>query len=258
MGGIVRGLIVGFVAFWPAASAAADLVAGGSARVIEIVDGDTVVLDNGEEVRLVGIQAPKLPLGRPNFHSWPLADEAKKTLSDFSSGRKVSLFYGSRQRDRYGRHLAHLYLDDGTWLQGKMIRLGFARVYGFRDNRALLAELLALEAQARAARRGIWTHAYYRVRPAEPPDFTRDRFELVEGRVVDVAIVRGHGYLNFGADWRHDFTASVAPKNLRLFEREGFDLKALKGRTVRVQGWIRSFNGPLIDVTHPEQIEVFP
>ena len=51
----------------------------GTARVI---DGDTVVLESGLEIRLVGIQAPKLPLGRPEFEPWPLADEAKARLAD--------------------------------------------------------------------------------------------------------------------------------------------------------------------------------
>ena len=46
------------------------------ARAVEIVDGDTLILADGREVRLVGIQAPKLPLGRKNFRTWPLADEA--------------------------------------------------------------------------------------------------------------------------------------------------------------------------------------
>jgi len=40
------------------AAAAAELAAGGAARVVEVVDGDTVVLDTGEQVRMVGIQVP--------------------------------------------------------------------------------------------------------------------------------------------------------------------------------------------------------
>ncbi|MHA1571451.1 MAG: thermonuclease family protein, partial [Alphaproteobacteria bacterium] len=47
---------------------------GGTATVTAIVDGDTIVLDDDRQVRLVGIQAPKLPLGRPDFQPWPLAD----------------------------------------------------------------------------------------------------------------------------------------------------------------------------------------
>ena len=54
------------------------LVKSGQGRVVDVVDGDTLFLDNGVQVRLVGIQAPKLPLGRRNFKTWPLAKDAKK------------------------------------------------------------------------------------------------------------------------------------------------------------------------------------
>ena len=59
---------------------------GTSARGVEVVDGDTVVLEDGRRVRLVGIQAPKLPLGRPGFERWPLADEAKHALESLVLG----------------------------------------------------------------------------------------------------------------------------------------------------------------------------
>ncbi|MFP6688588.1 MAG: hypothetical protein VCD31_04600 [Alphaproteobacteria bacterium] len=82
-------------------------------------------------------------------------------------------------------------------------------------------------------------------------------FQLVEGRVMDSAIVRRSGYVNFGADWKSDFTISIAPRDRKLFGPEGEDILALKGRIVRGRGWIKSFNGAMIEATHPEQIEVF-
>ena len=82
--------------------------------VESIVDGDTLVLKNGSEVRLVGIQAPKLPLGRRNFPTWPLAPEAKMLLTKLAIGKKLTLKYGGRKIDRHGRILAHLYLKDGN------------------------------------------------------------------------------------------------------------------------------------------------
>ncbi len=256
--------LLGFVLVigWAGAAAAAGVgSAGGSAEasalVAEVVDGDTVMLDSGAEVRLVGIQAPKLPLGRPNFPAWPLADRAKAVLEELSLGRRVTLSYGGLRVDRYGRRLAHLHRDDGLWLQGEMLRRGLARVYSFPDNRAVVAEMLALERAARARRRGIWDDPFYAERSAEPVHaLPLESFELVVGRVVDVEVVRGRAYLNFGADWRSDFTVSAAPAVRRLFERDGRDLTALEGRTIRVRGWLTWRNGPMIELTHPEQIEV--
>ena len=221
---------------WAPPVAAQDLRSGGEATVAEIVDGDTLVLDDGRTVRLVGIQAPKLPLGRPGFVAQPLADDAKTALETLTFGSRVSLSYGGRQTDRYGRELAHLHLDTGVWVRGELLRLGFARVYSFADNRALIAEMLALEGAARAAGLGIWASDSYRVRTVAETPALIDRFELVEGEVVDTALVRGRGYLNFGPDYRTDFTVSIAPRDMRAFRDAGLGPESYAGRRVRVRG----------------------
>ena len=227
---------------------------GGEATTV--VDGDTLVLSDGREVRLVGIQAPKLPLGRAGFQAWPLAEEAKAYLEDLTLGRELELGFGGRRGDRHGRVLAHLFDSDGRWIQGEMLRAGLARVYSFADNRAAVAEMLALEQAARLARRGIWADSFYAVR--SPDDAARwlGGFELVEGRVFAVGRGGGRTYLNFAEDWREDFTIALDRGAVELFDARGIDLKTFEGKTVRVRGWLKSYNGPMIEVTHPEQIEV--
>lgn len=232
------------------------LVADGSARVVEIIDGDTVVLDDGSEVRLVGLQAPKLALGRPDFEDWPLADEARAALEELVLDRDVTLAYGGRRLDRHGRRLAHLFLADGTWVQAAVLSDGMARVYSFPDNRAAVQELLDLEIAARAAGRGIWAESWYAVRTVDGLESEIDSFQLVEARVLDVARVKGRAYLNFGADWKTDFTLVLNEDALRLFDEAGIAPESFEGRRIRVRGWVESFNGPMIEVTHPEQIEV--
>jgi endonuclease YncB( thermonuclease family) len=232
------------------------LAEGGQAVVTGVVDGDTVQLADGREVRLVGIQAPKLPLGRKNLRKWPLADRARSALESLTLGRTVSLAYGGQRVDRHGRQLAHLTLDDGSWVQYILLSQGLARVYSFPDNRALVAEMLAAERAAREVRAGIWDNAFYAVR--SPFDVTRDigTFQLVEGQVLDAARVRGTTYLNFGGDWRTDFTIVVRSGARAAFEDAGVDLLALEGRSVRIRGWLDERNGPMIAATHPEQIEL--
>lgn len=242
------------------AAMAADLTKGETAIVRSVVDGDTVVLEspiNGAtEVRLVGLQAPKLPLGRRGFQKWPLADRAKEALEKLVLDRKVTLHYGGRRMDRHGRILAHLKRDDGLWVQDEMLRQGLARVYSFADNRTQVDALLATERNARANHQGIWENSFYRIRTFVEAERYINSFQIVEGPVHNVAIVRGRAYLNFGANWRTDFTISIAPKSVRLFRREGLDLEKMNGAMVRVRGWLKSFNGPMIEVSHPEQIEV--
>ena len=236
----------------PAGVRAAEAVA----LVASVVDGDTVVLEGagGDEVRLVGIQAPKLALGRAGFRAWPLAEVAKKALQDLVLGKRVTLTFGGRRRDRHGRLLAHLKREDGTWIQGAMLKRGMARVYSFPDNRARVADMLELEARARAQGRGIWGLDLYAV--MAPSDTARaiGTFQVVEGRVVDAAKVKGRTYLNFGPDWRTDFTVTIPPGTAKMFRI--LDPLALEGRRIRVRGWLKSYNGPSIEATHPEQIEV--
>ena len=228
-----------------------------TARVVEIIDGDTVVLDDGAQVRLVGIQAPKRPLGRTGFVEWPLAPQAHALLGELVLGRTVTLAFGGAQRDRHGRWLAHLIRDDGLWVQGAMLAAGLARVYSFADNRSAVAEMLTLEAAARADQRGVWDHPFYTVRTPETAGEHVDEFALVEGRVLAADRVRDTLFLNFGADYRTDFTVRVEARDLERFDDAGLDLLALDGRTVRVRGWIFRWNGPMIEADHPEQIEVF-
>ncbi|MAN79817.1 MAG: nuclease (SNase) [Rhodospirillaceae bacterium] len=253
-----------FILFlWAAPVAAQDaLTPGEDAVVTAVVDGDTVFLDRdivgASQVRLTGIQAPKLPLGRIGFKEWPLAKEAKAALESLLLNRPVQLFYGSARMDRHGRLLAHLVGSDGTWAQGEMLRRGMARVYTFPDNRERAAEMYKLEADARRAKRGIWADPFYAVRAADPQVLARDidTFQVIEGRVTDAADVRGVIYLNFGANWRTDFTIRLDRKAARLFKRAGLGPDSYKGRQVRVRGWLKDWNGPMIEATHPEQIEV--
>lgn len=214
------------------------------------------MLGEGRQVRLVGIQAPKLPLGRKGFVKWPLADAAKEALERQVLRRVVELRYGGRRVDRHRRALAHLFLGDGTWIQGDLLRAGMARVYTFPDNRILADEMYARERAARAEGLGIWSDAFYAIRDPDTVERGIDTFQLVEGRVLRAARVRSRIYLNYTVDWRTDFTVVVQTRDLPLFESAGLDPLSLEGRRIRVRGWIKKWNGPMIDATHPEQIEI--
>ncbi len=223
---------------------------------MSVIDGDTVRLADGREVRLVGLQAPKLGLGREGFEDWPLSQDAKVRLADMVLERTVTLAFGGTRQDRYGRLLAHLFAEDGSWVQARMIAAGMARTYSFADNRACVGELLAFEGDARFDQRGIWADDHYAPRLArDTGGLLRlvNTFQLVEGRVVSVARVRGRVFLNFGEDWRTDFTATISPRDLRRFEDDPENYENL---VVRVRGWMKSYNGPEIELTHPEQLEI--
>ncbi|MFT6657489.1 MAG: endonuclease YncB(thermonuclease family) [Maritalea sp.] len=247
--------------FGGAAFACETLKPGPKGRVVEVTDGDTVILDGGEKIRLIGMQAPKLPLGRVGFEKWPFADEAQVFLSAYSLGKNVRIYYGGARKDRHGRVLGHMFVDDDRekWAQIAMIGAGLARVYSFSDNRHCLDELLMAERQARTDRKGIWAHPYYKLRDAHKPQLLEKRdgyYELVEGRIFDVGDTTYRVYLNFGREWKTDFTVVIDRRAVKQFTEAGIDLQKIEGALVRVRGWIDVDDGPRIDVTHPEQIEI--
>lgn len=232
------------------------LTIGDTSVVAAVVDGDTVRLADGRDVRLVGIEAPKPAPGGRNRAMRELAGQAISALESLVLGRAVTLHYGGRESDRHGRRLAQLSLADGSWVQGILLRRGMARVRSFADNRALVHEMLEQERAARAARRGIWSHPAYAIRSARIERSDLGTVQIVEDRVREVAEVRGKVYLNFGADWRTDFTVVLDRHAAARFRRAGLEPLALRDRRIRVRGWLDDYNGPMIAATHPEQIEL--
>lgn len=231
-----------------------------TAMVVDVTEGDTFridqAIDGATQVKLVGIQAPRRFFGRLDLVSWPLAGQGRDTLAALILDRGVVLKFMGPRADRHGRLIAQVYRDDGTWIQGEMLKRGMARVLTFADNRALATEMLMLEETARERGLGIWSDPFYAVRTPEEAGKDVGSFQLVEGPVMKAARVKSYVYLNFGEDWRTDFTVSVPVKHLRRFADSGLDLLALSGRVIRVRGWLKEYRGPMIDATHPEQIEV--
>lgn len=243
------------------ASACDGLLDGPKGIVREIVDGDTVLLDNGLVIRLIGTQAPKLALGREGLTDWPMGREAKAALEGLVLGQPVVLRYGGEQLDRYGRSLGQLFTTgpEPVWVQQAMLTQGMARVYSFPDNRRCLPELLAAESRARSMKLGIWSEPFYTVRRADRPSAMlplQGHYELVEGRVLLAEMAQGRVFLNFGRFWKEDFTAVIDRAALALFADGGIDPQKLGGALIRVRGWVDINDGPRIEVTHPEQIEV--
>lgn len=216
----------------------------GAGRVVAQPAPTTLELDDGRMVALALVV---------------LAEGAAPALE----GEAVILYDAGAERDRHGRLPAHVAVRDEAvgmaWLQHRLIRDGFARVASFEDQRVCAKELLVVEAEARAEARGLWRDREFAVRDAEMiEDLSRQvgTFQIVEGRVLAVATVRGTTYLNFGRDYRSDFTIIVSRGAAGLLGGEEEIETVFEGRRVRVRGWIEDENGPAIRLTHPEQISL--
>lgn len=238
--------------------------AGEAHHVVRVIDGDTVELDNGRELRLMGAMAPRPNSLTVDVARWPPAQDATRALAALVLNRSVLLRYEGRRRDRYGRVLAQLVIAGSgdtrsRWVQRRLVAEGYARAYALPGNTACLGPLVAAENEARLARRGLWEGDLYRVhKAAEVAALLRlvGRFVVVEGRVAGVTRTRRYTYINFGADWRDDFTVSLRTPVVDRAEQGEARASALEGRTIRARGWIERRNGPMIELSGLDEIEI--
>ena len=128
--------------------------------VRDVIDGDTIILQSGERVRLAGINTPELRRDE-QLHE-PLAKEASSTLLDLIGGQLVGLEEAEDPLDHYGRTLAYLYNSAGQSLQRQLLLKGLASVIAISPNLRHLDEYISAERTARANNQGMWTIDYYR------------------------------------------------------------------------------------------------
>lgn len=128
--------------------------AGAWERVRQVNDGDTVVLAGGTRVRYIGINAPEI--GDAREGSEPFAQAARKFNRRLVLHQKVRLEYDRERQDHYGRHLAYVFLEDGTMVNETVLRAGLAFCLYRSPNDRHRQRLLAAQREALQAGRGIW------------------------------------------------------------------------------------------------------
>jgi micrococcal nuclease len=234
-----------------AAGAAEALASEVPAAVAEVVAGDELRLVDGRAVRLAGIRVPSGDAPR-------LAEAAQAELRALLDGQRVRLASAEVPLDRYGRLVAQIERGDGLWLQGALLERGLAQVQTRPGEAARADQMLAIERAARAARRGLWADGAFMVREAGAANGAAGRFQIVEGRVLRVAPTERFVYLNFGADWRIDFTVRIAKDVARSLAGAGIDAASLAGRRIEIRGVVLEAGGPLIELSHPEQMQLLP
>ena len=260
-GGVAGGLLGLLVlVHHPAIGAACDATEGGENVWVErVARGDEVVLTDGRRLRLAGVEAPRPPLvAGVGVAIDAAAEEAagRAALAELVEGRETT--FVEIETDRHGRRVGHLYdTESGQWIQEVLVAAGRARVVPRRDGRDCGGRLLAAEATARGARRGLWATTSHRVVPARAADLVPlvGRYVVTEGRVLSIGRSGGHIWLNFGQDFRRDFAVVMKDKDVDRFRANGFDALATKGARVRVRGVVVHRDGPRIAIEGPEDIE---
>lgn len=241
----------------PATADFSELVETGSGRIKEVINPMTLRLEDGRIISLTGLDFPDLDFYEPG----PFAVTAQKILKDMLEDKEVLIYQTQNAKhgrfNRMGYHIAQLkIMNNNLWVQGIVLKLGLARMRTTYENAEMASQMLAAEKEARTQNLGIWEIDGYAVIPDSKADRNIGSYQIVEGKVVSASLRQNMLYLNFGQNWKKDFTIQISAINKRRFTSYGLDPQKLNGSMVRVRGWISSYNGPYIELDHPQALEV--
>lgn len=155
--------------------------------VKKVKDGDTVILADGEEIRLLGVDTPEKKRGN-KVRAQPLSDDATAALAALVDKRRVKLVFGISRTGHFDRTLAYLHLQDGTDVQLEMLKSGWAMVTAYPPDLSHLKTYRAAELDAQKRNVGIWGEPYFVVHDLDrdaklPSEYGPIR---VAGTVTDV------------------------------------------------------------------------
>ncbi|HVZ99718.1 MAG TPA: thermonuclease family protein [Caulobacterales bacterium] len=248
-----------------------NLQKGEEGRVARVLSGDALELDSGMRVFLAEVQAPQAEQA--------FAQQARAELESLALHRRVRLAYGGARRwtprPREGEPataaeaaIAHVYVESEGgrwfWLQRELVLRGDALVRPRRDNHARAHELASAEADARAARKGMWALREYHVlnaADAAAAALTANQnclrrgapYRVLEGRIADVHLFDRRAALDFGGE---------PPFEIVVFgdafaNWDGPPFVSLKGKRIRAHGGLGVFHEhPQMCVDSGAQIEV--
>jgi hypothetical protein len=220
------------------------------AQITGVTASGSLITDRGEEVVLAGLAFGRAALGTDG-QSVP-----SPAMTKLASGRVGLAPVG--ELDRYGRIHANVVLDDGRWLQAALVAAGLAIVRPSGGDTGCDRELMALEAAARDAEAGLWADSRIPVKASDESSLLAESglYAVVQGRVVSVGYGSRMVFVDFGHDFRTDFTVMVARTLVPRLLEAGIALESLKGRAVRVRGVLEESGGPAIRLADPLELEL--
>lgn len=223
------------------------------ARAVEkVIDGDTIVVQGGERIRYIGVDAPEL--------GEPLYAEARGFQEKVLSRSYVRIEVCKEEPvDGYGRTLA--FVHKGTVDVGEqLLRYGYARTLFIGPCGAAVArKYRKVERGAFRVGLGLWSLQ----EPREVSQSDAGRYVgclmSVTGEVVNVHAGPKAYHLNFGKNYRTDFTTVIFRKDLPRLLEEGLPpVTGYEGRLVKATGILKEYNGPQIIVESADQLVFQP
>ncbi|OGT84465.1 MAG: hypothetical protein A3H91_12540 [Gammaproteobacteria bacterium RIFCSPLOWO2_02_FULL_61_13] len=223
---------------------------GSRASIEYVIDGDTVILGDGEHLRMVGIDTPEL--GHGSTPDQPGAAAARDWLrARLTPGTPVLTVADTEDRDRHGRLLRHLFLSDGTNLQAGLLAEGLATPLVIPPSLRYLPCYQHAADTALGAQTGLWGRREYR--SADPETLAPDTrgFRIVRDRVMQVHWTRGGAWLELSGP----LSVTIPAANFAEFDRKA--IAALPGQRAEFRGMVYPQRGRLrLYLRHPVNLRV--
>ncbi|MCF7907721.1 MAG: thermonuclease family protein [Candidatus Omnitrophica bacterium] len=225
--------------------------------VSKVIDGDTIKLSNGKLLRYIGLDTPEVRSkkdGKFIYDPQPFSLEATEYNRKLVEGKAVRIEFDLEKQDKYGRLLGYCFIGD-TFVNAKLIQEGLAVLYTYPPNVKYVDKFVSLQKQARAKKQGLWES--YEVIDQEQAYKYIGQIRTVRGRVLSTYKSSKCLFLNFGGDYKHDFTVVIFNNAFSAFTQQKIDpITFYRNKIVEVSGRIREYNGPEIIVNTPYEIQI--
>ena len=221
----------------------------GFSAVKTVYDGDTLVLDDGRKVRLLGINTPEVQ--HHNQSGEAGGEEAKQWLINALKNTTIRLEIGAEKTDKYGRTLAHVFTDQKVHINVQLVAAGLAAVNIYPTNLLYVNELLAAQEHAERAGLGIWKQANYQPIDVSEVDKTASlshQWRRIRGQVSAIHYTKKYVYLEF----TDHFDARIEREWLSLFP----NVATYPNKRLEVRGWLnQSKDHRSMLIRHPSAIK---
>lgn len=227
-----------------------------SVKARTLKDGDSFILTDGREIRLVGINTPEM-YKKPHGIREPYALEAKSALKALLA-QGFFLQVAQQTHDRYGRTLAYAYDKNGRNIEAQLIQKGLGFAIAYPPNIQNLSCLLASQSRARLEKRGVWKDEYYTPVSSKQLESHHAGFIRLTGKLMNITYTKKSWWLQLDGN----AVLQIRKDEQRYFNKKHLD--ALKRRKITVNGWLvdrslsRSKNqhSPfMLYLKHPSHIE---
>jgi endonuclease YncB( thermonuclease family) len=227
-------LVIG-VFLWPIENVLASCEYSGALEEVvirSVIDGDTLVLDDGRKVRLLGVNTPELGFGSKVNEPYALAAKAY-VKSLWKAKRRAKIAVGHQKKDSYDRVLAHVFFGEINVAEHLLAKgLGFSNA---RPPDLELSHCYAnIATKARHANLAVWSNSsFYSASQSE----LSGGFTVLSGKLIEVNFSGPSWWLRLDGD-----AVLLINKASQVYFSES-DLRAMLGKKITVQGWLAPRRG---------------